>query len=184
MSTLTVEGLCNQALDIIGFKGRRIGSMYDGTPAARVALENYGFTRDQLLNLDMPYWAQRNVVLTLVSTAPDNYTVEWAPPLPPIDYKYSYAYPDDCVQPLFIISTPVFRPIWKPKFIPFDVFSATPDSRFIVTNAKDAILVYTGRVDDPNLWQEDFTLKLISALAEKFRAKLGEPVERNPNNPS
>jgi hypothetical protein len=58
------------------------------------------------------------------------------------------------------------------------------DLRSIVTNAPNAILVYTGQVNDPNLWQEDFTLKFITAMAEKFRAKLGAPVERHPDNPS
>lgn len=184
MSTLTVEGLCNQALDMIGFKGRRIGSMYDGTPAARVALEVYSFTRDQLLNLEVPYWAQRSTQLTLVATAPDNYSGEWTPALPPLDYKYSYIFPNDCVQPLLILVTPVFRPIWRPRFIPFDVFSVSPDTRYIVTNAPNAVLVYTGQVNDPNLWQEDFTMKVIAALAQKFQAKLGAVIERNPNNPS
>jgi hypothetical protein len=184
MSTLTVEGLCNQALDMIGFKGRRIGSIYDGTPAARVALEAYSFTRDQLLNLEMPYWAQRMTPLTLIDAAADDYEgLPWTPSTPPLDYKYSYDFPDDCVQPLLIMVTPVLRPIWKPKYIPFDVYSPSPTTRWIVTNAPNAMLVYTGQVNDPNLWQEDFTLKLVTALAQKFQAKLGAArVEQHPDD--
>jgi hypothetical protein len=185
MSTLSVENLCNQALDMIGFKGRRIGSIYDGTLAARVALETYAFTRDQLLTIEMPYWAQRMVALTLMMTAPDDFADgQWTPAIPPLDYKYSYVFPGDCVQPLYIMVTPVFRPIWKPKYIPFDVYSPSPTTRFLVTNAPDALLVYTGQVNDPNLWQEDFTLKVVTALAQKFHVKLGAAVEHNPDNPN
>jgi hypothetical protein len=189
MTVTTVEGLCNQVLDIIGYKGRRIGSIWDGTEAAKAALENYSQTRDELLNLLNPYWAQRQAVLTLLNPAPVAYPITgWTAALPPLDYAFEYVYPTDCIQPQYILPTPLFRPIWRPRFISFDIFSrltAGVQTRTIVTNCPNAILVYTGRITDPNLWQDDFTVKFLSALSEKMKAKLGvAPVEQHPNNPS
>src|SRR4051812_5306740 len=47
---MTVEAIVNQALDLIGYK-RHVGSVWDGSPAARVALNAYAETRDEVLAL-------------------------------------------------------------------------------------------------------------------------------------
>jgi hypothetical protein len=45
---MTVENICNQALDVIGY-ARHIGNIYEGSKAARVALDLYVQTRDEVL---------------------------------------------------------------------------------------------------------------------------------------
>jgi hypothetical protein len=40
---MTIESICNQALDVIGY-ARHIGNIYEGSKAARVALDLYGQT--------------------------------------------------------------------------------------------------------------------------------------------
>jgi hypothetical protein len=45
---MSIEGICNQALDLIGEK-RHIGNIYEGSSVARVALNAWGQTRDDLL---------------------------------------------------------------------------------------------------------------------------------------
>src|SRR5438132_1334801 len=96
----TIEGLCNQALDDIKYP-RHIGNIYEGTKAARVALDLWAQTRDAVFADVEPNWAIKNAVLTLNKQAPNivngtaNYAgITWDPALyPPVPWLYEYAYP-------------------------------------------------------------------------------------------
>jgi hypothetical protein len=66
----TIEGICNQALDVIGYT-RHIGNIYEGTKAARIALNLWKQTRDALLSSIAPDWAKIDAPLTLLKSAPN-----------------------------------------------------------------------------------------------------------------
>lgn len=180
-----IEDLCNQALDLIGYKGRRIGNIYDGTRAARVALEHYSETRREAFHLLKPDWAKRDKVLTLLKSAPAQYDpnlTPWNNTYPPIPWKYEYAYPDDCTVALQIKETPFFIPLWKPRANVFRIYNET-GSFSILSNVANAILVYIADEQNFEIWHEDFTLQFVMMLAKKFQAALGEVQhERNPDN--
>ena len=63
------EDLINNALARIGYK-LRIGSIYEGSAAAKKALDVYGQARDGLLRQNDWGFAERNIAMTLLKSAP------------------------------------------------------------------------------------------------------------------
>lgn len=171
MPSYSIEGICNEALDVIGYK-RHINQIYEGTLAARVALNAWGQTRDGLLLATRPMWSHKDATLTLLKTAPvGGYTGSWTTSSPQIPWQYEYQWPTDCIWPLQIKETPRFLPVWKPQYkrhrMVFDTQSA---NRTILSDAQNAILVYVSQVLDPNDWHSDFHELMVQALAKKFEA--------------
>lgn len=174
----SIEAICNNALDEIGYK-RHIGSIWEGTPAARVALDVFGQTRDELFHTLAPDWARGDAQLTLIRQAPSDYyqTTPWSSSFPPIPWKFEYAFPDDCVNPLQIKPNPTTLPLWRPRYIPFRLNNdPLTNANSILCNEPNAICLYTRQVLDVTLWHDDFTLIVIQSLAKKFAgAGLGTP---------
>ena len=65
----SVESLVNQALRRASYK-IEIGSIYEGTTAARAALTLYGQTRDDLIRMKDWDFARQDATLVLLKTAP------------------------------------------------------------------------------------------------------------------
>lgn len=151
-----IETICNEALDLIGYK-RHIGNIYEGTLAARVALNAWAETRDEILIMQPWYFAR--TYKPLVSSD--------LPPQSP--WRFEYIYPDDCVKLLMVkpLSVPVdSQPIrWLERF---------DTKRTILANINNAVGVYTGRVLDPNTWPADYTEVLVQMLARKFASNFGQ----------
>jgi hypothetical protein len=168
----TIETLVNQSLDLIGYK-RHVGNIYEGSAAARVALNCYAETRDELLHMLKPDWATRDITLTLLRQAPAQYEpgIDWGPLYPPMPWKFEYGFPDDCVVPLQIKEQIFFYPIWKPQANVFRV-NFSGGIRTILSNVDKAVLTYTAEVHDPTLWHEDFTVQFIAVLAKKLAPSL------------
>lgn len=171
----TIEGICNQALDVIGYP-RHIGNIYEGTKAARLALDLWRQTRDALLSSTKPDWAKLDAPLTVLKSAPNivngtaDYTgIPWTSTYPPIPWLYEYAYPADCLNPLQIKTTPQFLPIWRPRY---QMQRTNFSMRSILSDAPNAILIYIARVLDPNDWQEEFQELMVMTLAKKFEPEL------------
>jgi hypothetical protein len=183
----TIEGVINQALDLIGYSDH-IGNIYEGSKASVVALDAWGHTRDMLLMTAQPVWAKKDIVLTLLKSAPNitngmaNYLTPWdATQNPEIPWLYQYAYPADCLIPLQIKLTPVFLPIWRPRAKPFrPAFDATTTNHVILCNEANAILLYIAQILDPSDWYQDFAELMIAALAKKFETELGRPMPQRP----
>lgn len=162
--TYAVEDLVNQALDAIGYAGH-IADIYEGSPAARVALEIYSLTRDALLqDGDWPF-AMREVAL--VDTG-------FTPPTP---WATEYAYPTDCLRVRYVRPGPLsggtldFDP--QPVlFRPYNDVSQTPAVRTILCSLNPAVLIYNGKVTDPASWEPGFTAALVAALAKKMTIML------------
>lgn len=173
----TIVGICNQALDVIGYP-RHIGNLYDGTKAARIALNLWRQTRDALLSSTNPTWATRDASLVLLKSAPNivngtaDYTdIAWSNSYPSMPWLYQYEYPADCLNPLQIKRNENFLPVWRPRYQPFRL-NFDNSMRSILTNEPGAILIYTSRVLDPDDWHEDFQELMVMTLAKKFEAEL------------
>jgi hypothetical protein len=170
------EDIINNSLARIGYK-LRIGSIYEGSMAAKKALDIYGQTRDELLRQDDWGFAERNAVLTLIKTAPalpgGGYgyipPVVWNPATnPPLPYLFSYTYPGDCLKVRALKTTPLVLPVIDPRPVIYKVSndnSVTPAVKILSCNLPNAELVYTGQVTDPTTWEADFTELLCAALA-------------------
>lgn len=172
----SIESIVNQAFDVIGFK-RHIGNILEGSTHARIALNAWGQTRDNLLQKMRPDWSHKDAVLTLLKSAPaGGYAgVIWSSTYPEIPWLYEYQEPTDCVEPLQIKTTPLNVPIWRPRAVPFRVvYDAPSDNRNLLCNEPNAILVYVAQVFDPSDWHNDFIDAMIATLAEKFKIELGD----------
>jgi hypothetical protein len=194
---MTIEAVCNQALDLIGYK-RHIGNIAEGSVAARVALDQWQQTRDYFFHTLRPAWARRDGVLALMKSAPNivngtaNYTVPWDGAIhPELPWLYEYQYPVDCVIPLQVKTRPAFLPEWRPTFRSYRLhFDPANNARTILCNDPDAIITYIAAVLDPDNWHNDFTEIIVDALAKKFAVELAPELARqkgqqqNANPPS
>src|ERR1700761_2902088 len=173
------EDVINAALARIGYK-LRIGSIYEGSMAAKKALDIYGQTRDELLRQDDWGFAERNVTMTLLKSAPSlpgggyGYIppVTWnATSYPPLPYYFQYAYPSDCLKVRAIKSpnTLIVLPNMDPRPRLWKVFNDNtynPAQKCIASYVANGELVYTGQVTDPTTWESDFVELMIDRLAQ------------------
>lgn len=187
---MTPEDVVNQALEIAGSKNR-IGSFYDGTPEAILALDLWAQTRDALLEKEAPDWATAHKTLTLSKAAPNiiNYTAlydppTWDPSAPEAPWLYEYFYPDDCINALQIRPQPFLLPRWRPRAEPFRLNINAEGVTGILCNVPNAILTYIRRVLDPTLWRDQFVMKVKIELARQFEPVVApHRMERADANP-
>ena len=170
------EDIINDSLVRIGYR-LRIGSIYEGSFAAKKALDIYGQTRDEILRQNDWGFAERNVVLSLLKTAPalpgGGYgyipPTVWNPAQnPPLPYLFSYTYPSDCLKVRAIKRTPLFLPNVDPRPVIYKISndtSGSPAMKILSCNIVNAELTYTGQVTDPTTWEADFAEALCAALA-------------------
>lgn len=175
--TTTVEQICNQALAESG-SDLRIGDIFDGSVAARIALEVYSQTRDDILRgKDWPF-ARRTVALTLLKNANLLPPGPWdeSRPVPP--WHYEYAYPSDCLYVRAVRPDPQqyeggegLEPGPTRFAIASDFASktATMAQKVILTDQEKALAVYTARISDLDQWEPLSTSALVDELARIFR---------------
>jgi hypothetical protein len=114
-------------------------------------------------------------------------------PQPPVGWRYSYLLPADCLLARFIIGAPQPSTISPPimtsvgvsntsyvdpsrKFtIAIDADLAGDDVKVILTNACQAMLVYTRRIANPDLWDPLLRNAVVATLAAWFV----NPLNRN-----
>lgn len=172
------EDICNAALARVGWRGPRIGSLYDGSMVAKTALDIYGQTRDELLRQNDFDFAERSVSLTLLKFAPDGgYGPgnEWNNTFPPPPWVYEYAYPTDALKVRALKPEPTFLVDYDPQPFVFSVANDqafNPPAKVILCNVPKAILIYTGQVTDPADWEADFTELMAAALGRRLAPKL------------
>ena len=169
---VTVEDLCNAALRRVGHYVS-IGSIYDGSKAARVALDYYAQTRDNLFGLrDWPF-LRRSVSLgaPLKSAPPAGYgAIVWTNAYPPLPWLYEYAYPANCIEVRSVRPTPVTLPeyVISPNIF-INAYDDASGNKVVLTNLANAQAVITAEVTNPNEWQDNnFSEALINSLAELF----------------
>lgn len=173
----TPEDYVNAALVELGAK-RRIGSLYDGSETAKKCLDIYGQARDSKLREFEWGFAERDLSLTLLKTAPvGGYSIAqpWtsANPIPP--FIYEYAYPADMLKLRALRNPNGFIPNFDPKPIVWRIANDTisgVQQKVILCNLSNALAVYTGQVTDPTLWEVGFGDALIADLVRRLAAGL------------
>ncbi len=180
MADLTVEGVCNMALRRISYP-TPIGYIFEGSPAARVAVEIYGQTRDDLLRNSDWDFARQATGLTLLKTAPVGYVYPtvWSSAYPPPPWIFEYAYPPGCLLVRSVRPTPIVMPALDPQpniFVVADDPTVTP-SKVILTNLANAQAVFTGQIIDITQWNASAVEALVTALATLFQASLAPQPE-------
>lgn len=178
-SVRNVEDICNIVLGSIG-SDKRIGSIFEGSSAAKKCLDVYSQTRDELLRKQSWGFAERNVNMTQLKAAPAggyNPVVPWTSAYPPVPWLFEYVYPTDCLKVRSVKSQPFFLPPFDPQPQVFDIYNdnaLSPAAKTVVCNIDAAILVYTGQVTDVTLWEPLFVEALVAALGVKLAPNLGE----------
>lgn len=172
-SVQSPEDVINLTLVRIGHPFR-VGSLYEGSPASKKALDIYAETRDELLADLAPDFAARDVTLTLLKTAPvGGYlpTQPWTPAFPPPPWIFEYAYPADCLKVRAVRKSPLLIPEFDPQPIIWRLandLAAPATGRVILCNVAAAILVYTGQVTDMTTWVPSFVEALAAALGRRL----------------
>lgn len=167
--------LVNVSLARLGWKGGDIGNLYEGSPAANVALDAYGQVRDALLRSHPWDFAQRTAALALIKQAPvGGYfpPIVWDPTTyPPIGWLFEYGYPADCIKVRAVKPVPLFTPNFDPSTNTFSIANdptLNPAQEVILCNLLNPVCIYTARVTDPTQFAVDFTEAFIDSLAESI----------------
>ena len=183
--------LCNSALDQISARTRITGINPASPPnntAAQVASRTYQQQVDAVFRAAHWNSARRQTVLTLLKAqigTPEN--PSGALPTPPLGFLYEYAFPNDCLQFRFIIPTPnlpvagsapimtnvgvTTQPLIStamPFVVAIDTDADNNQIKVVLSNACRAQGVYTGRIDNPDLWDSGLQNAVIGALASWF----------------
>jgi hypothetical protein len=160
----------------------------DGSTEADTASVLYQPQIDSLMRSAHWNFARKQDLMTLLKAAqgtPENPDGSLPTPLQP--WLYEYAYPDTCLKARFIlplVNTQGTNPplmtgialestlVAYQASIPFVVGLDTDDNgnliKVILTNASMAQLVYTIRVLDPNLWDQNFVIAASALLGLFF----------------
>lgn len=172
---VTPEDLLNSALVRSGYP-TRIGNIYEGSAASRAALEFYGQTRDDLFGSRDWRFLRQQVSLgaPLKIAPPGGYPPgrAWnATTDPEQPWIYEYAYPSNCIEIRALRPSAVLIPEFTPMFTRFTTADDTiTHVKIVLTNLPNAMANITGRVTDPNEWQDsNFTEAFIDALAAQFQ---------------
>lgn len=173
------EDVVNAALRALGWP-RPIGDIYEGSPAARAALERYSQARDELLRGTFPSFARRaGIALTLLKSAPGggySPAAPWTTANPPWPWLYEYAYPADCIEIRALLPLPQALPVLDPRPARWridDDESASPAQKVILADVPNAQAVYCARVTNPARWDAGFTGEFIAAMAAHLARALG-----------
>jgi hypothetical protein len=185
--------LCNMALDQISARTSITGISPASPPnniAAQVASRTYQTQSDAVFRA--AHWNSARVQnpLTLLRAArgtPENPSGTTLP-LPPIPWIYEYAYPSDCLAVRFVIpkhipnsavsNVPIMTNLGihhrhqvntAMPFVPaIDTDAGGNQVKVILTNARNADAVYTGRIANVDLWDASLKNAVIGTLAAWF----------------
>ena len=157
MTVVSQGGICNLALSLIG--DSIIESLTEASAEARECNRVYVTARDAVLRDHAWGFGTKRSTLPLLTNAPT-------------DWKFKYSYPSDCVRGLSLL--PAVKNGANP---PFEV--ALEDDgivKIILTDAENAVLRYTSRVENPALYDAPFIQALSASIASRIALPLtGDP---------
>src|SRR5262249_2392469 len=193
--------IANRALSAIGTRSQ-IVSLTENSNEAKACNLLIDSLRDELLRL-APWNCCNNFKnMSLICAAPgtpENPTVgaaQWEKGIPPPPWVYEYAYPADCLRPLYIVpqfatgfagGVPITTAVtggapqfWTGGPVRFkvgidqiDQGTGLPsntgiDTKVIWTNQEQAILCYNKRITDVSLMDDMFQQAWVAALAGRL----------------
>ena len=190
--------IANQALSLLGTRST-IAALTEDSNEARAVSTWIDVVRDEIARLAPWNCVKMFGNLTLICAAPGTPenptagTTQWQRGIPVPPWAYEYAYPSDCLRPLYIIpqfmtgyssGIPITTAVtggapafWNGPPVRFlvaldkvDQVSGLPsdtgkDVKTILTNQEMAILAYNKRVIDPDVMDDTFRLAWATALA-------------------
>lgn len=192
--------IANRALSLLGARST-ISSLAENSNEAFSANKWIDSTRRELLRLAPWNCATNFQNLSLICAAPgtpenpSQVLTTWQKGIPPPPWCYEYAYPVDCIRPLWIVpqfttgfasGIPITTAVtggapnfWNGPPIKFKVgidqiganglpSNTGTDMRVIWTNQQQALLSYLKNVLDPNIMDDQF----IQAWAEIMAARM------------
>jgi len=195
--------ITNRALSAIGTRSQ-VASLSEGSNESISANKWIDTTRRQILRM-APWNSSRNYnTLTLIVAAPgtpENPTAGvafWQKGLPPPPWNYEYAYPSDCIRPVFIVpqfntgfssGIPITTAVtggapafWQGPPVKFAVgidqivnglpAVGGPDVKVIWTNQEFAVLAYTKDLSDPSVMDDQLQEAWAMFLAAKMTIDL------------
>lgn len=148
---MNITDICNLALNHIGRE--QIASLNEDTEAARTCKLHYDLQRRVLLRAYTWSFAKKYTKLAEIDTK----TPGW---------RYTYAYPNDCVMARKLYNEDNTW-LYLEKNFPgnMDQILLNDNTKAIVCNHKDACLEYTYDVKDADLFTDDFSQALSYYLA-------------------
>jgi len=194
----SVIDIYNRALASIGTR-TTVASLTEKSTEAKQCNIIYEATRDELLSMAFWNFARKTDTAALIKSAPGTPTntvpanSTWSNIYPAPPWLFEYAYPSDCVHvrmvrpqpiqgytgPVPIFSTDVFAPpsqgaqdVAIPFMCTVDEDSSGNDINVILTNQYKALVVYTKRVTNPDIFSPAFTQALVVAMAAKLAQQL------------
>jgi hypothetical protein len=185
-----IINLCNRALSAVGMRGS-IEDLNEGSPEANACSRFFESTRDELLAKAWWNGARKTAVLALSKASPGtpensvpSTSAQWSPAYPAPPWLYEYLLPADCISPRYVAAlpssaipaVPIFSsqttwslPLVQGAAIKFvTAIGADPDGnniKVLLTNQSQAILVYTAKIVDTELWDPGFEQAFVYSLA-------------------
>lgn len=169
--------IANLALDAIGTRST-IAAISENSEEARAISRQFDNARDDCLAAAHWNFARKQIALTLLKDGSLN-----PPDDVPAPWLYEYAYPADCIGCRYVMPSanndPTVAALFGATFAGAAQFSQGRPVRFIVstdldsqgnpikvilTNQAQAVLVYTWRNTDPNLYDSMFVRALANYL--------------------
>lgn len=207
----TETDIANRSLSSIGTRSQ-IASLNEDSNEARQCNLLLEPLRDELLRMAPWNCATNFGNLALICAAPGTPenptagTLTWEKGQPPPPWSYEYAYPADCLRPLWVVpqfttgfssGVPITTAVtggapsfWQGPPVAFRVgidqlTNGVPavggiDTKVIWTNQEQAVLAYIKRVVDPNVWDPQFQQALVAVLGARLVFALtGDKVQAN-----
>jgi hypothetical protein len=193
--------VANRALALVGTRSQ-IASLDENSNEARSVKLVFHAQRDELLRMAPWNCATNFTPLALLAAAPgtpENPTAGadvWMKGVPPPPWSYEYAYPNDCLRPIYVVpqfttgftsGVPITTAVtggapafWNGPPVRFkvgidqiNIVTGKPstdgvDQRVILTNQEQAILAYIKRVTNPDVWDDLFTNAFVNTLASRL----------------
>lgn len=151
--------ICNMALGHVRADNRvqTVFPFPEDSEEARQCFIFYETARDAVLEAHQWSFAAREATLALTANTP------------PTRWTYEYAFPADCIKPRAIAPTG-----HTAEPIPFETaIDSDLGQRLIWTDEAAASLIYTARVEDPNVYTPGF----VTAFARRLGAELAIPLK-------
>lgn len=148
----------NLSLARLGYRGR-IGHLFDGSAAAKKALDIYGQTRDAVLR-ESDWDFSEKIAAAVVSGV--------AAPAP---WSVSYTYPADCLRLRNLFNATYLADKNNPVSNLYTIASSSA-GRVVLCNAASATFVYTAQITDPAKWEPLFIEALVAALSRRLAPAL------------
>lgn len=155
--------IINLALAVLGVPGR-VGNLYDGSAAAKKALDVYAQTRDEVLRAkDWPF-ALRQVA----GVASASVVSGWA---------FTWTFPADCLRVRSVAPQVIPAPNYDPQPVLWSLFNdktQNPPTRVITSQITPVTINYVGQVTDMTTWEPLFVDAVVKAVAAKIGPSLRE----------